>query len=219
MGKLYKSNFKRLTGVRPEDPSDPEHLVRVKDVVASSGVGGSGLVGMAGDVTGTSAASVVAAVQGQAVAATAPASGEALVWNGSAWEAAPVAAATTTLGSEFRVEIPGGASLAAKIATATIPAGWSIVLANDGSVDAEIAATAADIVLIHTEGAFVGDIRLHELDGGAAPLGGYYVINDSAVGSLSKSNTLGTQFSVLGFTGLITLTRKQVIYVKLLPTP
>jgi len=220
MGDLFKKNWKRLTGVRGEDPVEQLEIVRVKDVVASSGVGGSGIVGMGGDVTGTSSASVVAALQGQAVAATAPASGEALVWNGSAWEATTVAAvSTTSIGKEFRVDIPAGGSLAAKIAGATLPPGWSIVLGNDGSVDAEITAAATDIALVHTETSFVGDLRIHEWDSTGAPLGGYYVINDSAVGLISKSNTLGTQFTVLGFSGLITLTRRQVLYVKLLPTP
>jgi len=220
MGDLAKKNWKRLMGVRGEDPLSPLEIVRLKDIVASSGVGGSGIVGMGGDVTGTSSSSVVAALQTRPVAATAPASGEALVWNGSAWGPSAVAAVGgATVGAEFRVDIPAGGSLAAKIATATLPAGWSIVLGNDGSVDAEITAAATDIALVHTESAFVGDLRLHEFQAGGGPTGGYYVINDGGVGLLSKSNTAGTQFTVLGFTGLITLGRRQVLYVKLLPTP
>jgi hypothetical protein len=217
MGDLFKKNWKRVTGVRGEDPLTPLEIVRLKDLVAG---GGSG-VQVGGDLGGTNASPVVIGLQSNPVGSTAPASGEALVWNGSQWEPGAVAApgGGSSIGSEFRVDIPAGASLAAKIATATLPAGWSIVLANDGSVDPQIAAAATDIVLIHTESAFVGDLRLHEFDSGGAPLGGYYVINDSAVGLLSKSNSAGTQFSVLGFTGLITLTRRQVIYAKLLPTP
>lgn len=220
MGDLHKKNWKRLMGVRGEDPLTDLEIVRLKDIVAG---GGSG-VQIGGDLGGTNASPVVAGLQTRPVAATAPASGEALVWNGSSWAPGAVAASGATsapvVGEEFRVDIPTGGSLAAKIAGATLPAGWSIVLGNDGSVDTELAATANDIVLIHTESAFVGNISLHEFDTNAGTAaGGYYVINDSAVSPLSKSNTSGTQFSVLGFAGLITLSRRQIIYVKLLPTP
>lgn len=215
MGDLHKKNWKRLMGVRGEDPLADLEIVRLKDILAG---GGSG-VQVGGDLGGTNASPTVIGLQTNPVASTAPASGEALVWNGSQWEPGAVASAGASIGSEFRVDIPAGGSLAAKIAGATLPAGWSIVLGNDGSVDAEIVAAATDIALIHTEGGFVGDLTLHEYDSGGAPLGGYYVINDSAVSPISKSNTLGTQFTVLGFTGLITLSRRQIIYVKLLPTP
>lgn len=215
MGDLHKKNWKRLMGVRGEDPLADLEIVRLKDILAG---GGSG-VQLGGDLGGTNASPIVQGLQTRPVASTAPASGEGLVWDGSQWAPGTVTAGGASIGSEFRIDIPGGGSLAAKIAGATLPAGWSIVLGNDGSVDAEIVATAADIALIHTESGFVGDLRLHEYDSNAAPLGGYYVINDSAVGLLSKSNTAGTQFTVLGFTGLITLTRRQIIYAKLLPTP
>jgi hypothetical protein len=219
MGDLHKKNWKRLMGVRGEDPLADLEIVRLKDIIA--GAAATGVVTMGGDVGGSSDAATVSGLQGVPVSASAPASGQTLVFSGGVWAPATPAAGGggLSIGEEFRVDIPAGASLAAKIAGATLPAGWSIVLGNDGSVDAEITAAATDIALIHTESAFVGDIRLHEFDAGGAPLGGYYVINDTAVGLLSKSNTLGTQFTVLGFTGLITLTRRQVIYVKLLPTP
>jgi len=218
MGDLFKKNWKKLTGVRPEDlPLSQDELARLKDIVAGSG--GGGPVSLSGDLSGDTSTSVVEGLQGNAVGSGAPASGEALIWDGLAWEPTVLPAGGALVAEEFRVTIPAGASLAAKIATATLPAGWSIVLANDGSVDAEIAAAATDIVLIHTESGFAVSVELVELDGAGAPLGGYYVVNTSAVPSLSKSNKLGTQFSVLGFTGLITNTRTQSLFVKMLPTP
>ena len=221
MGDLFKKNWKKLTGVRAEDvPLSQDELARLKDIVAATGSGGGGPVALGGDLGGTSATAVVEALQGEAVSAVAPASGEVLTHDGTGWSAqAPAAGGGALVASEFRVTIPAGASLAAKIGLAVLPAGWSIVLANDGSVDAEIAAAATDIVLIHTESGFAVSLELVELDAAGAPLGGYYVVNTSAVPSLSKSNKLGTQFSVLGFTGLITLTRAQSLFVKILPTP
>ena len=219
MGDLHKKNWKRLMGVRGEDPLADLEIIRLKDIVA--GAAATGVVTMGGDTGGLSNAVTVSGLQGRPVASATPSSGQVLTFAGGVWTPeTPVAGGGgLSIGEEFRVEIPAGAGLAAKIAGATLPAGWTIVLGNDGTVDAEITAAVTDIVLKHTESAFVGDIRLHEFQTGGAPLGGYYVINDTAVGLLSKSNTLGTQFSVLGFTGLITLTRKQTIYVKLLPTP
>ena len=203
MGDLFKKNWKRVTGVRGEVPLQLDEIIRLRELVASGSGGGGG----SGDAT---------SLQGNPVGTAAPASGQALTWDGSEWAPATPAAAAS-LGTEYLIDIPAGASLAAKIAGATLPAGWSIVLGNDGSVDAEIAATANDIVLVHSTGAWLADIRIHELDTNAAPLGGYYVINDSAVSPLSKSNQTGSQFSVLGFNGLVTGTRRQLIYVKLLP--
>jgi len=218
MGDLFKKNWKRVTGVRGEDPLDDLEITRLKDIIAGSGSGGGGPLALGGDLGGTTAAAVVEGLQGFAVASTTPSRGELLKWDGAEWAPAADEAGSggSSLGAEYRIEIPAGASLAAKIAGAVLPAGWTIVLANDGSVDAEIAATANDIVLIHGTGAWLADIRIHELDTNAAPLGGYYVINDSAVSPLSKSNQTGSQFSVLNFSGLVTLTRRQLIYVKLL---
>ena len=221
MGDLFKSNWKRLTGVRGEDPTEDLEIVRLKDVVASGLAGATGVVSLGGDLGGTSAAAVVEGLQNRPVASTAPSSGQALAWDGSQWAPATISAgggapSASGIGGEFEVTIPGGASLAAKIAGATLPPGWSIVLGNDGSVDAELAAAATDIVLIHGLGAQAVAIDITELDSNAAPLGGYYLVNSSAVSPLSKSNTLGTQFSVLGFNGLITGTREQTIHVKLL---
>lgn len=51
---------------------------------------------MAGDVTGTTAASVVAQLQGRAVSNTAPSLNQVLTWNGSAWAPAATAAAGVT---------------------------------------------------------------------------------------------------------------------------
>jgi len=241
MGDLFKKNWKKVTGVRPDEiPLSQCELARLKDILGS----GSGLnIGLGGDLGGTTGAAVVEGIQGEPVSSTTPSSGELLTYNGTSWEpsplsstapssgevltyngtswepAAPSAAAGAQVASEFRIDLPAGGSLAAKIAGATLPAGWSIVLGDDGSVDSEITAAATDIALIHSEGAFAASISLLELDTGAAPLGGYYLINTSGVGSLSKSNQLGTQFTVLGFTGLITLSRSQRILVRMLPTP
>lgn len=41
---------------------------------------------LAGDVTGTTAASTVAKLQGRTLASTAPATGEAVTWDGAQWE-------------------------------------------------------------------------------------------------------------------------------------
>lgn len=220
MGDLFKKNWKKLTGVRAEDtPLSQDELARLKDIVAGSGSGGPVAVG--GDLSGDTSTAVVEGLQGNPVGSGAPASGEALIWDGAAWEPTVLApgGGPAQVAQEFRVDIPTGGSLAAKIASATLPAGWSIVLGNDGSVDAEITAAATDIALIHTESGFAAAIELLELDSAGAPLGGYYLINTSGVGSLSKSNKLGTQFTVLGFTGLITLSRSQRLLVRLLSTP
>jgi len=222
MGDLFKKNWKKLTGVRAEDlPLSQDELARLKDIVAGSGSGGGGPVALGGDLSGDTSTAVVEGLQGNPVGATAPNSGEALLWDGASWEPTvlPASSGGALVAEEFRVTIPAGASLAAKIAGATLPAGWSIVLGNDGTVDPEIVAAATDIVLKHTESGFAVSIELAELDSGGAPLGGYYIVNTSAVPSLSKSNSLGTQFSVLGFTGVITLTRAQSLFVKMLPTP
>lgn len=42
MGDLFKKNYKRLTGVRGEDPVNDLHNVRLKDVVAITGTPASG---------------------------------------------------------------------------------------------------------------------------------------------------------------------------------
>jgi hypothetical protein len=52
-----------------------------------------------------------------------------------------------------QINIPTGASLAARVAAATgLPGGWSVVLGNDGSVDSNLGGTSTDIVIIHNEG-------------------------------------------------------------------
>jgi hypothetical protein len=56
---------------------------------------------LAGDVTGATSATTVARLQGRNVATTAPASGEVLKWNGSAWT--PATDATGTSGSSGTV--------------------------------------------------------------------------------------------------------------------
>lgn len=214
MSDLFKKNWKKVTGVRVDElPLSIEELARLKDIVGS----GNFSVSVSGDLSGTTSNAIVDGIQGNPVASGVPSSGDVLTWTGSEW--APSTSSISPLASEFRVDIPGGASLAAKIAGATLPSGWTIVLGNDGSVDTEIVSVATDIALIHNEGAFAVSISICELDGGAAPLGGYYMINTSAVPSLSKSNKLGTQFTVLGFTGLITLARSQRLFIKMLSVP
>jgi hypothetical protein len=217
MGDLFKKNWKKVTGVRPDEiPLSQDELARLKDILASGSLSG---VVLSGDLDGTSDTAVVVGIQGNAVATGIPsASGDILEWDGSAWRHVTPATVAPVVAEEFRIDLPAGASLAAKIASATLPAGWSIVLANDGSVDGEIASVATDIVLIHTESKFAVSIDLVELHTtGPTALDGYTVVNTSAVPALSKSNQTGTQFSVLGFTGLITLTDQQRLFVKMLP--
>ncbi len=220
MGELFKKNWKKLTGVRVDlVPLSQCELARLKDIAAS---GAGGAVALSGDLSGTSDAAVVTAIQGNPVATGVPvASGDILEWDGSQYvPVTPTSTPTALISEEFRVDLPGNASLAGKIAAAVLPAGWSIVLGDNGSVDAEIVAAATDIVLIHTETQFAVSIELIELHtSGPAALNGYTVVNTSAVPALSKSNQSGTQFSVLGFTGLVTLTDAQRLFIKMLPTP
>src|SRR5207249_1015024 len=57
---------------------------------------GANGIRVAGDVTGTHAATTVGALQGRAVAATAPANGQVLAWNGTQWAPSAAAAGTVT---------------------------------------------------------------------------------------------------------------------------
>ena len=220
MGDLFKKNWKKLTGVRVDAvPLSQCELARLKDG-SGSGVGGSGTVGLAGDLSGTSDAAVVDGLQTRPVAATAPASGEVLAWNGAAWEpATPAAGGGSSIGSEFRVDLPGDASLAGKIAAATLPAGWTIFLGDDVGLDPEVIAAATDIGIVHSEGSFAAQLEILSLrTSGAAALQGYQIITNGG-SPISKSNNAGTQFTVLGFTGLVTMTDDHRLYVKMLPTP
>jgi len=85
MGDLFKKNFKRLTGVRGEDPIEQLEIVRIKDITVGSGLT---TVALSGDLSGTSDASIVTGIQGNPVASGVPASGEVLTWDGSQWIAA-----------------------------------------------------------------------------------------------------------------------------------
>lgn len=58
--------------------------------------GSSGIGTLAGDVTGASSANTVVKIQGRSVTTGVPSSGDALVWNGSAW--APAAVSGTLAG-------------------------------------------------------------------------------------------------------------------------
>jgi hypothetical protein len=83
--------------------------------------------------------------------------------NGSlAWGTESGGGSAATVAAD--ITIPTGASLSARLAAATgLPAGWSLVLGNDGSVSADfslIGPTATDIVLIHNEGKPVGSFRV-----------------------------------------------------------
>lgn len=199
--------------------SNGEVLTLAGGVPTWAASAGGGTLG--GDVSGPIATTTVSGIQNRPIAATAPTPGQALVWDGSEWGPSAVAGASISgLGGEFEAKIPAGASLAAKVAAATdLPVGWSVVLGDDGSVDAELAATSSDIVFIHPQGAYALDLTIVELDTSASPLTGYYLINTSSVGLLTKSNSTGTQFSVLGFGGLITTSREQTVYSKLVQIP
>jgi hypothetical protein len=93
MGDLFKKNFKRLTGVRGKDPVADLEIVRVIDI---SG-GGATSVALSGDLSGTSDASTVVALQGNPVATGTPASGEVLTWDGSQWVAQSGGSTVTSL--------------------------------------------------------------------------------------------------------------------------
>jgi len=95
MGDLFKKNFKRLTGVRGEDPVADLEIVRVIDVILGSGLTS---VALSGDLSGTSDASVVVGLQGNPIASGTPtASGEVLTWDGSQWVAQSGGGAVTSL--------------------------------------------------------------------------------------------------------------------------
>jgi hypothetical protein len=73
---------------------------------------GSGITQLTGDATAGpgsgSQAVVVVAIQGQAIAVTAPSSSDVLTWNGSAWEAAAPGGGLTEYQARRRI-IFGGA--------------------------------------------------------------------------------------------------------------
>lgn len=64
---------------------------------------GAGFVTMGGDVTGPSNSSTVAKIQGRAVSAAAPAIGDVLTWNGTAWAPAAASATLETAGSALAI--------------------------------------------------------------------------------------------------------------------
>lgn len=80
-----------------------------------------------------------------------PSNGQTLVYNGSVW--VNVAGSSSI---QAEITIPADSTLADRIAGATgLPAGWSIVLGNNGSVDAgltTVGAGANDIVIITDAG-------------------------------------------------------------------
>lgn len=96
MGELFKRNWKKLTGVRPDEIAlSQEELARLKDIAESSGV----TVG--GDISGTPSSPVIVGIQGNDIAAGVPTSGEVLTWDGSEWAGAtPVVGLGGDLGGD-----------------------------------------------------------------------------------------------------------------------
>ena len=86
-------------------------------------------VTMGGDVTGNSATSTVAKIQGSAVAATAPTSNQVLQWNGTAWTPATFSSGApgTTVSSYITADITGLSSGYYAVTSISLTAGtWLI---------------------------------------------------------------------------------------------
>jgi hypothetical protein len=116
-----------------------------------------GSVTLAGDVTGDSAVTVVAAIQGIPVSTTDPTTGQGLVYNGSAW--APAAVASTTQPYDIGLtvtEAPTASEVLMRFVApraVAFPANFAGSYANSGT-----AATASTVFTIAKNGASIGTV-------------------------------------------------------------
>lgn len=119
--------------------------------------------------------------------------------------------------NEFNVTIPSGASLAAKIASATLPPGWTVALANANGVDIQASGTANEIYFAHGERSYPQYVDIVELNATTgANAAGYYVIAPTGAWTAHvKSDQSATQFRMVDFGGLIDLTRTQYLHIKM----
>lgn len=98
-----------------------------------------------GDLGGTLAAATVVGLRGRAIAATAPASGQALVFNGMQWTPAPVLQALPAAGGDLAGTLAAASvvGLRGKPISATLPTSAGQVLVYDGAQWTPGSATAA----------------------------------------------------------------------------
>ena len=122
------------------------------------------------------------------VTLSSPTNGQVLTYNGSAWVNAAASGGSAAVVAA-QIVIPTAGSLAARIAAATgLPAGWSIVLGNDGAVNAgltSVGANASDIVIITGEGKSPAAIKVMKDFGGLVR---QQVTYDPSTGDILESN-------------------------------
>lgn len=122
------------------------------------------------------------------VTISSPANGEVLTYNAGTWENAAAGAGSAAVVAGF-ITIPTAGSLSARIAAATgLPAGWSLVLGNDGSVDSgltSVGAAAIDIVIITNEGKSPSSVKVMKDFGGLVR---QQVTYSPATGDILESN-------------------------------
>lgn len=91
-------------------------------VYATANGGGGGSFTAGGDLSGSASSQTVVKIQGRAVSASAPSSGNMLAWNGSAW--APTSPASFTAGGDLTGS--SSSQTVAKINGTSVPAGGSL---------------------------------------------------------------------------------------------
>jgi len=88
------------------------------------------------------------------------------------------------------ITVPTGASLSARLAAATgVPAGWSLVLGNDGTVDSgltTVGAAATDLVIVHGSGKSPGSVKVMKDFGGLVR---QQVTYDPSTGDILEDNS------------------------------
>lgn len=117
------------------------------------------------------------------------------------------------LGQEFKVELGAGSSIADKVSAAiSIPSGWTIVDATNGSVAAELQSggTVDDIVFIHGE-----TLMTVRIDAARADIfGGFLSINTSNAGDI-KNATSKNQVRLKDFNTAVG-NNTSTIYIKMI---
>ncbi len=164
---------------------------------------GSGSLVLAGDVTGTLAATVVEALNGTPIAALTPSAGEVLTWDGAAWDAA----APTGGAFVFR---PGGVAAGSVFITwATLHAavtaadGDKIVFIDDSIDPAEVSAGAWNVNGWTFKGLISSSPPTLTVPEGATfttPVGSVWTVDHVA---LVSARTTTQVASYLGFIGTV----------------